>query len=140
MTTSPRNFRSWLGGVMAKCKGKDHPWFKVITWQEAKELLGHKVNRRKKFYTQSDQGKENADNPYAFPCHKVFTYSEWSYPCSGCDCDCGNVYGCNHGAGGCDECGYTGKRREGMHLPYVIEHEIEFNGLKLERRTTAPKG
>ncbi len=39
--------------------------------------------------------------------------------CSGCACDCGDGYPCSHGAGGCDECGYTGKRVR--HFPVAFD-------------------
>ena len=113
---------------MGKTKGQDHPWFKVITWQEAERILNHKVNRRLKFYTQSDEGMENPDNPYTFPNYQVFTYSEWVESCSGCSESIdGHVI---YERAGCHECGHTGKRRSGMHTPYIIEHEKEFGGLK----------
>ncbi len=38
--------------------------------------------------------------------------------CSGCACDCHP--GCSHGAGGCSECGYTGKRRQSFGDPVRI--------------------
>lgn len=98
----------------------DHAWFTPIHWTEAEKILGYKVNRRRKYFTQSEEGK-SVDNPYAFKDFSVFTYGEWTLPCSGCSCDCGDGYGCSHGAGGCSECGYTGKRRDGMHTPYNIE-------------------
>lgn len=104
----------------------DHPWFKVITWKEAEALLGHKVNRRLKYFTQSDEGKKE-DNPYCFHGHDVFTYSEWIESCSGCSESIdGHVI---YERCGCHECGYKGVRRHGMHTPYIIKHEIEFGGL-----------
>lgn len=106
-------------------RASDHPWFKVIGWREAEALLGAKVNRRLKFYTQTDAGHANE----WFTEYKVFTYTEWTHACSGCSCDCGDGYGCSHGAGGCEECGFSGKRRQGMHTPYIIKHEREFHGL-----------
>lgn len=109
-----------------------HPWFKVITWREAEAVLKHKVNRRLKFFTQSDEGKANADNPYPFPDYQVFTYCEWVESCSGCSesIDGYVIYERT----GCPECGYTGKRRQGMHVPYIIENEIEFGGCKHDHR------
>lgn len=38
--------------------------------------------------------------------------------CSGCICDCHP--GCGHGASGCRECGYTGKRRQSFGDPVSI--------------------
>ncbi len=45
--------------------------------------------------------------------------------CSGCSCDCGDGYGCSHGAGGCEECGYTGKRVQTWPDP-VLPARAEF--------------
>lgn len=44
----------------------------------------------------------------------------WTIACTGCSCDCGDGYPCGHGASGCSECGYTGKRRDAMWLPLPI--------------------
>lgn len=38
------------------------------------------------------------------------TWERFTGVCSGCRCDCGDGYPCSHGAAGCHECGYTGKR------------------------------
>jgi len=46
----------------------------------------------------------------------VYTY-KYTAPCSGCSCDCSDGYGCSHGASGCHECGYTGKRRGAVPVP-----------------------
>lgn len=83
-------------------------WFKEITWKHAEEILGERVDRRCKFFTHSEEGLKVADNPYVFANHKVFVYGTWTGVCSGCYSQ------------GCSECGYTGKRREGMHIPYGL--------------------
>lgn len=41
----------------------------------------------------------------------------YTAPCSGCSCDCSDGYPCSHGNSGCHECGYTGKRRDGVPVP-----------------------
>lgn len=43
----------------------------------------------------------------------------YTAPCSGCSCDCSDGYGCSHGNSGCEECGYTGKRRDVVPIPAI---------------------
>lgn len=99
---------------------RNHPWFRKITWQEAETLAGRRLDRRFQYYTHTEEGRL-VENPYAFngtegtPDAKVLTYGEWTMACSGCANDLEYVSdqrGC-----GCSECGYTGKRRDGMHAP-----------------------
>lgn len=103
-----------------------HTWFKKITWQEAEKIAGSRLDRRRQYYIHTEEGRR-AENPYAFngsydmPDAKLFAYVEGTRECSGCSCDCGEGYGCSHGAAGCEECGYTGKRREGMHSPINLD-------------------
>lgn len=52
----------------------------------------------------------------------VFVVVTGTIACSGCSCDCGAEYGCNHEAHGCRECGYTGKRRETFSYPLESQH------------------
>jgi hypothetical protein len=48
----------------------------------------------------------------------TLSYPHWyTAPCSGCNCDCSDGHGCNHGNSGCHECGYTGKRRSAVPVP-----------------------
>ena len=56
--------------------------------------------------------------------HKWFEWSGtvvynqmFTSPCSGCSCDCSDGNGCSHGNGGCRECGYTGRCRDGVPVP-----------------------
>lgn len=105
---------------------RHHTWWQAITWQEAEQIAGCRLDRRRQYYKHSERGR-TVDNSYAFngsnntPIGKIFTYGEWTRECSGCSCDCGDGYGCSHGASGCEECGYTGKRREGMHTPIDLD-------------------
>lgn len=46
--------------------------------------------------------------------------------CSGCSCDCHP--GCSHGAGGCSECGYTGKRTVRFVDPVVVNGQFVTTG------------
>lgn len=102
----------------------DHAWFKKITWQEAEKLAGKRLDRRRQYYVHTEEGR-TVKNMYAFngsegmPDALLLTYEEWTQNCSGCDCDCGDGYPCHHGAGGCEECGYTGKRRQGFHSDFI---------------------
>lgn len=95
----------------------DHPYFQVINWREAETILGYKVNRRYKYFKHTQKGI-SADWLTEY---KVFTYSEWTEECSGCSeyIDGHKIYD----ACGCSECGYTGKRRDGMHAPYFIDKD-----------------
>jgi len=45
---------------------------------------------------------------------------KYTAPCSGCSCDCSDGHGCNHGNCGCEECGYTGKRRNVVPIPAMM--------------------
>jgi hypothetical protein len=52
---------------------------------------------------------------------EVGTLERFTGVCSGCRCDCRDGYPCSHGAGGCDECGYTGKRVTLFGVPVTAE-------------------
>lgn len=68
---------------------------------EAERLAGCRLDRRRKYATTED-GK---------PCDvsgaTVFSLVKWTEECSGCD------------SAGCDECGYTGKRRQIFWSPLL---------------------
>ena len=55
---------------------------------------------------------------------KVCHPAKISLPCSGCSCDCGDGYGCNHEPAGCRECGGSGKRRMIFPVFAMVGHEI----------------
>lgn len=104
-----------------------HPWFKKITTREAEAIMGRRLDRRVQYYRHTLRGAFEAANGNTFAGFgwgggsapgRLFTYGEWTESCSGCSCDCGDGYGCSHGAAGCQECGFTGKRRSGMHAPF----------------------
>ena len=83
-----------------------------ISIQRAEQLLGRRVDRRRQ---------------YAYVNGEVCYSAEWTRECTGC-CETGEMMGLadnypvdeKHGClvgGGCEECGFTGKRREAMWLP-----------------------
>ena len=90
----------------------NHSGVRVRTWalnrkeaaQIRRAVLRHKLDRRR-VYTIG------FDGVLATVCH-------FTARCSGCSCDCHP--GCSHGAGGCSECGYTGKRRQSFGDPVFI--------------------
>lgn len=99
-------------------------WFQPITYQEAEALEGRRLDRRRKYHKKTPEGlaatRGAEANPWGFPgAEGAFVYDTWSEPCSGCSCDCG-CHG-EHGNGGCHECGYTGRRRNGMYFPARLD-------------------
>ena len=49
--------------------------------------------------------------------------TQWvTLPCTGCECDCSDGHGCNHGNSGCYECGYQGKVR--TPVPNIVFKSI----------------
>lgn len=101
---------------------------KILTIEEAEKLAGRRLDRRRKYATTED-GK---------PCEwydgaLLFELARWTDSCSGCfESEDGHPVGiyprdpkhrCYIGAG-CDECGYTGKRRRAEWLPVTEEEEI----------------
>jgi hypothetical protein len=54
--------------------------------------------------------------------------------CSGCSCDC-SWTGCSHGAYGCKDCGYTGRRTIFFGEPVLVNGKlIELPGRSAEQR------
>ncbi len=96
-----------------------HKWWEPVTYQEAENILERKLDRRRKYYKHTKEGAK-VQNSWAFngtegmPHYKIFVLDKWTQECSGCSCDCSDGYGCSHGASGCHECGYTGRRRDSM--------------------------
>ena len=94
-----------------------------IGWQEAERIIGHTLDRRRKYAT-TDDGKPAADMFGAV----LFVVAAFTASCSGCTetSDGYNVngfptdpkHGCLVGAG-CRECGYTGKSRQSYWVPYL---------------------
>jgi len=87
---------------------------KEIAWPEAETLAGERVDRRRKYARDGKQLLES--------CH-------YTTACSGCF-EAGEYGGLAHRYAwdekaqcrigfGCEECGYTGKRRWSWWVPYV---------------------
>lgn len=72
-----------------------------LGWPKADAKAGFRLDRRKS---------------WAFIGDELCELVRWTQSCSGCSCDCGCMG--DHGAGGCEECGYTGKIRNGQWIPY----------------------
>ena len=69
----------------------------------AETICGHKLDKRKN---------------YAIIDEEVCELCEWTQPCSGCSCDGDYPCSCcNERGAGCEECGYTGKRKMRVWLP-----------------------
>lgn len=98
--------------------------FRRIGWQEAERILGGRVNRRKAYWFFDDPKMKEYLNG-----GPVYEYGEWTTSCSGClETEDGHNVGsypwdakahCYIGSG-CEECGYTGKRRDGIHVPATL--------------------
>lgn len=87
---------------------------KEITWQEAEDLIGHAVDRRRKY---ARDGKQ------------LLEICRFTHSCSGCF-ESGDYGGNEHNypwddkaqcrlGSGCSECGHQGKVRQSMWVPYV---------------------
>lgn len=92
-------------------------WFEKISGQEAEEIIGHKLDKRKQYYKHTKEGA-TVDSAYAFnkncnPFGTVFILDKWREECSGC-------YG-----QGCPECGNHGKRIQTMHFPVDLQFRKE---------------
>lgn len=90
-----------MAGAVHKRDDPDGPETPV-SWDEADRLAGRRLDRRRRHMIIRGQVCELAVETVA---------------CSGCSCDCGDGYPCYHGAAGCHECGYTGKRRWAIWVP-----------------------
>jgi hypothetical protein len=82
-----------------------------VTAVEAERVAGFRVDRRRAYAVNED------GSPCDVSGALIFTTCQFTAPCSGCNCDCRE--GCGHGAGGCEECGYTGKHRQTHWVPYL---------------------
>lgn len=75
------------------------------TFAAADALAGHRVDRRK---------------TYAIVEGKLCESAKWTAACSGCT----GEYGPDRGSG-CHECGFTGRSRQAMWVPYGISASTE---------------
>ncbi|VXC62627.1 conserved hypothetical protein [Sphingomonas sp. AX6] len=70
-----------------------------VSWEEADRLAGRRLDRRK---------------AWAFVEGQLCESVQWTEGCSGC------TYGFEDRGGGCDECGYQGRVRNGMWVQAEI--------------------
>ncbi len=120
---------STMSSQFPKC---DDSIFRPILWQDAERILGFRIDRRRSYYFCDDPEM----NEY-FCGGPVYDYGEWVTSCSGCrETEDGHNVGhyewdnkakCYIGAG-CSECGYTGKRREGMFAPVKMMNTTVMDG------------
>ncbi len=81
------------------------------TMKQIEKVFGGPVDRRRKYIIDPDWMGEGLTY--------VLCEIRATRPCTGCSCDyewpcdC-----CAERGGGCDECGYTGKRVRGMWIPF----------------------
>lgn len=87
------------------------PKIRELTITEAENIAGVRLDRRRKYAANHDGAADINTGA------KVYELHTETGLCSGCACDCHP--GCNHGASGCHECGYTGKRRSQMWIPHL---------------------
>lgn len=93
---------------------------------EVEKIIGRKVDRSRKYAKDSEP---------EFSDHGILVLANWDRSCSGCfETVDGHPFGhypidrkhnISIGAG-CDECGFTGKRRVSMWVPFLVkegEHE-----------------
>lgn len=94
--------------------------FVRVRWDEAERLAGRRLDRRKAYYCREDRQPEGDDS--FFPGVSLFVYGEWSDACSGCtESEMGHyTMGSAERGVGCDWCGYTGRKRDGMFFPVDI--------------------
>lgn len=82
----------------------------LSSYETADRLAGFRLDRRSNYFIDRYDGSL-----------QVLQEGYWTTGCSGCSCDCG-CYG-GHGAAGCSECGYTGKRRMYFQVPVELKRE-----------------
>ena len=104
--------------------------FRRIGWREAEKILGGRLkNRRRAYYFCDDPAM--MEHLHGGP---VFQYDQWTTSCSGCrETEDGHNVGhypwdnkakCYVGSG-CDECGYTGKVRDGWHSAAELLQNVQ---------------
>ncbi len=73
-----------------------------LPWPEADLRAGFRLDRRKS---------------WAFIEGRLCYSASWTAACSGC------AYGFEERGAGCHECGHTGRRRQGMWVPFSKDRE-----------------
>lgn len=83
-------------GETAIIDGRIHHDDQPLSWEDADERAGRRLDRRK---------------AWAFVQGELCESVSWTQACSGCS------YGFEDRGGGCDECGYHGRVRRGQWVP-----------------------
>ncbi len=87
-----------------------HRLFKAVDFEVAhsslEQAFGVKLDKRKNYAVIRGVLCEDAS---------------WTRACSGCTPEYEAIGYCPDQGGGCEECGYTGRRRDGMWVPHNID-------------------
>ena len=103
-----------------------------LTIKQAETLVNCRLDRRRKYAT-TDDGKPDEDTGAV-----LFGIEKFTRPCSGCSCDGEYPCGCCSERGyGCEECGFTGKRRQVWWAPLS---EKEYKAKSRRKNTPAAEG
>lgn len=92
----------------------DYEHFEPVTAEKAEKLTGFRLDRRRKYFKPKGLAPQET---------AIFVQSTYTHTCSGC-CEPGDYglyttdpeHNCSVGSG-CEECGYTGKRRTSTVTP-----------------------
>ena len=85
----------------------------VVSMARAEQIAGKRLDRRRKYAIRDDNLPDKTTGAV------LFEIASWSDPCTGCKCD--GEYPCDcctERGSGCHECGYTGRRKITMWVPY----------------------
>jgi hypothetical protein len=84
-----------------------------LTIEEAEKLAGKRLDRRRTWFLFD--GDVCYDGKFVRPCSGCFETGEYGSGSENYPFD--KKAGCHVGSG-CEECGYTGKRRDGFPIPH----------------------
>jgi hypothetical protein len=91
---------------------------KTIDIEQAEKLADRRLDRRRKYATTDDGRPDETTGAI------LFSIGTWTQRCSGCSCEaespCSRCLDRGHG---CQECGYTGKRRVEMWVPVLPDDD-----------------
>jgi len=85
-----------------------------VSIQHAEKFAGRRLDRRRKYAIGPSDLFGDVDGKETL-CELV----RWTRACSGCSPDGEFSHGASKGSG-CEDCGYTGKRREAMWIPVEL--------------------
>ena len=82
-----------------------------VTHAEAESIAGFRVDRRRRYAVEDDGSACDVSGAL------IFSLARWTESCSGCNSD--DPYKSHLDGTGCEECGYTGRRRYVYWVPYL---------------------